>query len=540
MPMDQEPELTQGEGGLSEEEKKNVDQTLYELYKSRRPPVSLCEGVPLSAIINATWLPSDSKAMLAESWIPVPPEPEYEQATGEPKPPPPSFDPKDQEYNEMARRLSKSAPLRQWNSLMIKTKELEKEMDVLQKKMEDRDRPAVPPKRGARAPPPPPPDDGVREARLEELRNEVENANNEMQEAEAAYAELRGSFAEDPLSLVPWMQTLFALADAGMTTFDVSGRFFPFTNLRALFSSDNSSSYYEGTESVLGMFKRRYEKERGPNKIQILTKLVPNHFQDGYICQEFVPAVIERVRGNVFGYESTEPLDLVQLHWWDVKEHDVLPTLKALQALTEDKLEVVDPTTGELAIAEPKKVRAIGLVDFPPRAILSAIQAGVPVVSLQCPFSIADRSHMASLEMAREYNIKVLARDGLMGGLVSEKYLGVAAPSTTGPEDPDLDEVAHALELANNYGGWEKTQELLKSIKAVADKHGVTMQTVALRWQIDQGLFPIATIRWSEKCWNQFGFYYHYKPRPGVDAQLFQVESFLDEADMQKLSVLGL
>jgi len=53
------------------------------------------------------------------------------------------------------------------------------------------------------------------------------------------------------------MQTLFALADAGMTTFDVSGRFFPFTNLRALFSSDNSSSFYEGTESVLGIFKRR-------------------------------------------------------------------------------------------------------------------------------------------------------------------------------------------------------------------------------------------------------------------------------------------
>ena len=52
-----------------------------------------------------------------------------------------------------------------------------------------------------------------------------------------------------------------------------------------------------------------------------------------------------------------------------VQEHDVLPTLKALQALTEDKLEVIDPTTGELAISEPKKIRAIGLVDFPPRCV---------------------------------------------------------------------------------------------------------------------------------------------------------------------------
>lgn len=88
------------------------------------------------------------------------------------------------------------------------------------------------------------------------------------------------------------------------------------------------------------------------------------------------------------------------------------------------------------------------------RAILTAVQAGVPVVSLQCPFSIADRSHMPSLEMAREYNIKVcmnsreqagcflydgiharksantrafawqiFARIGLVGGLISKKHV---------------------------------------------------------------------------------------------------------------------
>jgi len=126
--------------GLDEDQMKNTDQLLYALYQSRRPPVSLCEGVPLSAVVNATWLPSDSKvntqvirdeadvllnvpashvgvnharrallitfnlshaqAMLAESWIPVPQEQDYDQAaTEEPPPPPPSFDPKDEEYN---------------------------------------------------------------------------------------------------------------------------------------------------------------------------------------------------------------------------------------------------------------------------------------------------------------------------------------------------------------------------------------------------------------------------------------------------------
>lgn len=34
-----------------------------------------------------------------------------------------------------------------------------------------------------------------------------------------------------------------------------------------------------------GLNPSRFEKERGPNKIQILAKLVPNIFQDGYVAQ---------------------------------------------------------------------------------------------------------------------------------------------------------------------------------------------------------------------------------------------------------------
>lgn len=137
--------------------------------------------------------------------------------------------------------------------------------------------------------------------------------------------------------------------------------------------------------------------------------------------------------------------------------------------------------------------------------------------------------------------------------------------------------MATALALANNYGGWERVTALNQAIKRVADKHGVRMQTVALRWQIDQvrfllsflkgwamgvhrcagklhqlqgcdrarchaphglsplttpflsatlrlqGTFPVASIRWGERAWSQFGYYYHTGPHPGVDWQLFQV-----------------
>ena len=68
---------------------------------------------------------------------------------------------------------------------------------------------------------------------------------------------------------------------------------------------------------------------------------------------------------------------------------------------------------------------------------------------------------------------------------------------------------------------------------------GVKMQSVALRWLIDQGVFPIVTTRWARDGWRQFGFSHWRGANPGIDWQVFQVESFLDAADMGTLNALG-
>ena len=65
------------------------------------------------------------------------------------------------------------------------------------------------------------------------------------------------------------------------------------------------------------------------------------------------------------------------------------------------------------------------------------------------------------------------------------------------------------------------------------------MQSVALRWQIDQGTFPVVATRWGAAGWRQFGFDYWGGSTPGIDWQLFQVESFLDAEDMKALNSLG-
>lgn len=150
------------------------------------------------------------------------------------------------------------------------------------------------------------------------------------------------------------------------------------------------------------------------------------------------------------------------------------------------------------------------------------------------------------------------------------------------------------------YGGWARFQRLLQRLKAIAGKHAVSIESVALRWLIDQGTFPVIAARWSASAgpWATLGHTYslHHDAAvagkqgtatdtaaaaaaageggrevkgnqpdgaagaaaaaaaadkaaaavlgggepfvPGVDAALFQVASFLDAEDVAALSGL--
>lgn len=85
---------------------------------------------------------------------------------------------------------------------------------------------------------------------------------------------------------------------------------------------------------------------------------------------------------------------------------------------------------------------------------------------------MCDRSAEPVLALCAEYGIKVVARNGTLGGLINEKYLGVESPDTL-VDDPDLDSVAECLDLLNKFGGWERFQGLLAVLKAIGDKHEV-------------------------------------------------------------------
>lgn len=69
---------------------------------------------------------------------------------------------------------------------------------------------------------------------------------------------------QDPLALVPWMSYLFALADAGLTSFDTSMPDFPFCNLVQLFQAQDAGQVQAGVQAVLGAFLKRWVGAASP------------------------------------------------------------------------------------------------------------------------------------------------------------------------------------------------------------------------------------------------------------------------------------
>lgn len=418
------------------------------------------------------------------------------------------------EYNDLPKRLSSSAAMLQWNQAMVSCKKLEKEVTA------------------------------ARGQAKEDKAKELEQAKTKLAELEQQLAELRASFEQDPLSLTSWMQALFTLADAGMTTFDVGELSYPYNGIHQLTAPGMASSAFAATEKLLGAFKQRYERERRDAAgIRIAVQLAPNIFNDSY-SPELLEAEVDRMRANVYGAEAgSRSLDLVQLHWWDFRERDVMATLRALHKLTRPTAS--PDADGDAAAgggaAEPPKVAAIGVIDFPAEVIYAALQAGIEIATLQTHYCVTDSSAQAAVSLCRKHGIQILARGGLLAGLMSPKYLGAACPDSA-DQDPDLDSATAALAAVAKLGGWERVQHVLSTVQQVADKHGVRMETVALRWQIDQGTTPVVTLRWTADPWKPCYLTQGHDtcgPAGNMNGGLFSSKSFLDEKDMLALAALA-
>ena len=252
------------------------------------------------------------------------------------------------------------------------------------------------------------------------------------------------SGAHGPIDPKAAIQGMFTCLDGGFTTFDLA-------------------DHYGPAEDFIGEFRRQLAAARGAEVLpgtQAFTKWVPPPGpMTVRLVQENVEISLRRM--------DVETLDLLQFHWWDYQDAGYLDALDHLSRLRDEG-----------------KIRHLGLTNFDTEHLSRIVDHGIRVVSNQVQFSLIDRRpevHM--VQYCQEHDIHLLAYGTLCGGLLSEKYLGQPEPGRGALNTASLRKYK---QMVDAWGGWAPFQDLLVTLKGIADKHGASIANVATRYILDR------------------------------------------------------
>ena len=204
--------------------------------------------------------------------------------------------------------------------------------------------------------------------------------------------------------------------------------------------------------------------ERGARgaDVQVHTKYVPDLDRLPTHSRADVVRGVDRSLARL----GVERLDLVQLHWWD---YGVPGYVEAAVWLDE--------------LRRAGKIRHVGLTNFDRQRLSEIVAGGATIASHQVQYSVLDRRPAAGLAaQCAENGIGLLCYGAVAGGFLSDRYLG--APDPLPPlENRSL--VKYRL-IIDEFGGWDRFQEMLAALGRIASRHETTIGAVAIRWVLDQ------------------------------------------------------
>ncbi|HKM70683.1 MAG TPA: aldo/keto reductase [Stellaceae bacterium] len=242
----------------------------------------------------------------------------------------------------------------------------------------------------------------------------------------------------------PAIEEMFAYHDAGFTTWDLA-------------------DHYGPAEDLIGEFRRQFAARHGTarlSEIQAFTKWVP---RPGPMTRR----IIEEAIGVSLSRMGVERIDLLQFHWWDYSDESYLDALDILADLQREG-----------------KIRHLALTNFDTERLRVIADHGVPIVSNQVQYSLVDRRPEARMaSFCREHAMTLLAYGTLLGGLLSEKYLGRSEPRRAELNTASLQKYKNMIDA---WGGWTLFQELLAALKQIADKHQVSIANVGVCYILDR------------------------------------------------------
>jgi aryl-alcohol dehydrogenase-like predicted oxidoreductase len=210
-------------------------------------------------------------------------------------------------------------------------------------------------------------------------------------------------------------------------------------------------------EELIGSFT-----PRSGQAVQVHTKYVPDLAALATVDLSATRAIIERSSTRL----RRAALDLVQFHWWDYSVERYVETGLHLEHLQGEGL-----------------IRHVGVTNFDTSHLRALLDAGVSVVSHQVQYSLLDRRPAGAMaELCAARGIRFLCYGSVLGGFLSERWLGVEEPKEP-LENRSLTKYKLIIDEAL---GWEGFQDLLKTLRGIAERHGVTIGAIGIAWVLAQ------------------------------------------------------
>jgi aryl-alcohol dehydrogenase-like predicted oxidoreductase len=111
------------------------------------------------------------------------------------------------------------------------------------------------------------------------------------------------------------------------------------------------------------------------------------------------------------------------------------------------------------------------------------VDLGIPIVSNQVQFPDRPASRGNMTNFCRQHGVHLLTYGTLCGGLLSERYLNQPEPAY---RDLNTSSLQKYKRMIDAWGGWALFQELLAVVKGVADRNGMSIADVGLRYVLDR------------------------------------------------------
>ena len=240
------------------------------------------------------------------------------------------------------------------------------------------------------------------------------------------------------------LDAMVAYHNAGFTTWDLA-------------------DHYGPAEDFIGEFRRRLAAERGDAalaEIQAFTKWVP---RPGPMTRE----IVENNVGISLRRMGVERLDLLQFHWWEYRDKRYLDALSHLADLRDEG-----------------KIHRVALTNFDTERLREITDNDIRIVSNQVQYSLIDRRPEVQMsQVCEEQRVWLLPYGVLCGGLLSDRYLGQPEP---GHHILNTASLRKYKQMIDAWGGWLLFQQLLSALRTVADKHGVSIANVAVRYILER------------------------------------------------------